>query len=105
MADLRPLSWPFGTTQLPGPVRLAADERREMKKRQAVIGWVVYKAAKPFAKRTMKRKAKAAVPARRSGSRFVPNTAAIVAALGAVGGALLFWRKKKSGDDGESSGS
>jgi LPXTG-motif cell wall-anchored protein len=70
-----------------------------MKKRQAVVGWLVYKAAKPIAKRTMKRKAKAAVPARRSGSRWMPNTAAIVAALSAVGGALLFWRKKKSGGD------
>lgn len=70
-----------------------------MNKRKALIGWLMYTAAKPIAKRTMKRKAKAAVPGTRSGSRFAPNTAAIVTAAGAVAGGLLFWRRKRS-DDG-----
>jgi hypothetical protein len=70
-----------------------------MNKRKALIGWLVYSAAKPIAKRAVKQKAKAAVPATRSGSRFVPNTAAILAGVGAVTGALLFWRKK-SDDSG-----
>lgn len=70
-----------------------------MNKRKALIGWLVYSAAKPIAKRAVKQKAKAAVPAKRSGSRFAPNTAAILAGVGAVAGALLFWRKK-SDDSG-----
>jgi hypothetical protein len=69
-----------------------------MNKRKALIGWIVYSVANPIAKRVVKRKAKAAVPARRSGSRFVPNTAGIVAALAAVGGAVFFWRKKSDGE-------
>jgi hypothetical protein len=74
-----------------------------MNKRKALIGWIVYSVAKPIAKRVVKRKAKAAVPARRSGSRFVPNTAGIVAALAAVGGAVFFWRKKSDGDESSES--
>ncbi len=60
-------------------------------KRNAVLGWAVWS----LGKRRAKRKAKAAVPAV-EGRR--PNKpAAILAGLGALGGALLFWRKKKSG--------
>ena len=46
-----------------------------------------------------RRKAKAAVPGTREGSR-APNTAAILAGVGTLAGALLFWRRRRS-DDGE----
>jgi hypothetical protein len=69
-----------------------------LNKRKAIIGWVVYTAAKPLAKRAMRTKAKNAVPGTRAGSRK-PNTAAIVAAVGAVLGGLMFWRKRRSGDE------
>ena len=45
----------------------------------------------------MKGKARQAVPGTVEGTKR-PNKGAIVAALAAVGGVLLFWRRK-SGDD------
>jgi membrane-associated phospholipid phosphatase len=72
-----------------------------LNKRKALIGWIVYTIAKPIAKRTVKTKAKAAVPGRRSGS-WVPNTAAIVAGAGAALGALAFWRKRRTDDESPS---
>jgi hypothetical protein len=69
-----------------------------LNRRKAMIGWMVYTAAKPIAKRVLARKAKGAVPGTREGSR-APNTAAIVAAAGAGLAALMFWRKRGSGDD------
>jgi hypothetical protein len=53
-------------------------------KRNAVIGWAVVK----LGKRTAKKKAHGAVPSRRTGG-------AAAGALGALGGALFFWRKKR----------
>jgi LPXTG-motif cell wall-anchored protein len=68
-----------------------------LNKRQAMIGWLVWVAAKPIAKQVMKRKARGAVPGTREGSR-APNKAAIVAGLGALAGALFFWRRRKAGN-------
>jgi LPXTG-motif cell wall-anchored protein len=67
-----------------------------LNKRKALIGWLVYTVGKPIAKRALKSKAKGAVPGTRPGSRR-PNLAAILAGLGALGGGLAFWRKRKSG--------
>jgi hypothetical protein len=64
-----------------------------LNKRKAMMGWLIYTAAKPIAKRVLKRKAKGAVPGTRSGSLKAPNTAAILAGLAAIGAALMFWRR------------
>jgi hypothetical protein len=61
-------------------------------RRNAVLGWAAWQIGKRFARR----KAKAAVPAIDLESKR-PNKAAMVAALAAIGGAVLFWRKR-SGD-------
>jgi hypothetical protein len=61
-------------------------------RRNAVMGWAVWQVGKRFAKR----KAKTAVPTIDSETKR-PNKPAVVAALAALGGLLLFWRKK--GDD------
>jgi hypothetical protein len=63
-------------------------------RRNAVLGWTVWQVGK----RVAKRKAKAVVPGVDAETRR-PNKPAIVAALAAVGGVLMFWRKKGS-DDG-----
>jgi hypothetical protein len=63
-------------------------------RRNAVFGWSVWQVTK----RVLKRKAKAAVPGTADDS-MRPNKGAIVSALAAAGGALWFWRKKKSSDD------
>jgi hypothetical protein len=72
-----------------------------MNRRKAIIGWLVYSAAKPIAKRFVQQKAKAVVPAHRSKSRIAAISAGAVAAAAAVGGALFFWRRKS--DAGEPS--
>jgi hypothetical protein len=61
-------------------------------RRNAVMGWAVWQVGKRFGKR----KAKTAVPTIDSETKR-PNKPAVVAALAALGGLLLFWRKK--GDD------
>jgi LPXTG-motif cell wall-anchored protein len=61
-------------------------------KRNAVLGWAVWQVSKIAAKR----KARAAVPGR-SGDSMRPNKGAIAAGLAAVGGAVFFWRKRRSG--------
>jgi hypothetical protein len=53
-------------------------------RRNAVVGWVVLK----LGKRAAKKKAQAAVPDARTGG-------AVAGSLAALGGALLFWRKKR----------
>lgn len=63
-----------------------------MNRRNAVLGWAVWR----IGKRVAKRKAKDAVPSIDTESKR-PNKSAIAAALAAVGGLLLFRRKK--GDD------
>ena len=61
-------------------------------RRNAVLGWLAWSAAK----RMGKRKAKQAVPTIDPESKR-PNKPALLAGLAALGGALLFWRKR--GDD------
>jgi hypothetical protein len=57
-------------------------------RRNAFLGWGVWK----LAKRLGKRKAKAAVPG--PGEHAGLNKGAIASMVAAVGGALWFWRKK-----------
>ncbi|MBA3735159.1 MAG: hypothetical protein H0W90_08180 [Actinobacteria bacterium] len=57
-------------------------------RRNAVLGWGVWKIAKRFGKQ----KAKAAVPG--PGDHAGLNKGALASLVAAVGGALWFWRKK-----------
>jgi hypothetical protein len=57
-------------------------------RRNAVLGWGVWKLAKRFGKQ----KAKAVVPG--PGEHAGLNKGAIASMAAAVGGALWFWRKK-----------
>ena len=66
-----------------------------LNKRNAVLGW----AAWTVGKNVMKVKARTAVPGRANDS-MRPNKGALAAGLLAVGGAVLFWRRKR--DDEES---
>ena len=63
-----------------------------LNKRNAVLGWGVWQVGKAAAKR----KAKQAVQPNEKGR----SKGKIVAALAAVGGALVFWRRRRA--DGES---
>lgn len=59
-------------------------------KRNALVGWIVLK----LGKRAAKKKAQGAVPG--------PRTGGVAAgAVAAIGGVLLFWRKKRGGAAGE----
>ena len=69
-----------------------------LNRRKAMIGWLVYTAAKPLAKRAVKSKAKAVVPGAKTGSRM-PNVAAVLAGAGALLGGLAFWRRRRSKGD------
>jgi hypothetical protein len=53
-------------------------------KRNAVVGWIAVKVGK----RVVKKKAQDAVPGKRTGG-------AVAGALAALGGMLLFWRRKR----------
>jgi hypothetical protein len=57
-------------------------------RRNAVLGWSVWKVAKRFGKQ----KARAAVPG--TGEHAGLNKGAIASMLAAAGGVLWFWRKK-----------
>jgi hypothetical protein len=59
-------------------------------RRNAVLGWTVW----AFAKRALKRKAKAAVPGTVEGSHKPNRSATVLSALAAILGALWFWRHK-----------
>jgi hypothetical protein len=65
-------------------------------KRNAVLGWTVWKVGK----RVAKRKAKGAVPGRVDDS-MRPNKSAIATALATLGGVFWFWRRRR--DDTTSS--
>ena len=66
-----------------------------MNRRNAVLGWGVWKVGKKFARR----KAKAAVPG--SGEHAGLNKSALAGIAAAVSGALFFWRKKSGGPGSE----
>ena len=65
-----------------------------LNRRNAVIGWMAWKAGKRFAKR----KGRAVVPSVDTETKRPNRVAAVVAVAAAVGGAVLFWRNR-SGDD------
>ena len=63
-------------------------------RRNAVLGWTVWQVGK----RVAKNKAKGALPTVDREKRR-PNKPAIFAGLMAVGGVLMFWRKKSSDEE------
>jgi hypothetical protein len=67
-----------------------------LNRRNAVLGWAVWKIASNVAKT----KAKRAVPARDQGKRgWLKRTAVVgLGFAGATGAALVFWRKKNDDD-------
>jgi hypothetical protein len=67
-----------------------------LNRRNAVLGWGTWK----IAKRVLRKKARDAVPGTVEGSKR-PNKGAIVSALAAAGGALLFWRKRSKSETPE----
>jgi hypothetical protein len=62
-------------------------------RRNAVLGWTVWKVGK----RAAKKKARDAVPG--TGTHAGLNKSAIASIVAAIGGALLFWRKKSNGPE------
>jgi hypothetical protein len=64
-------------------------------RRNAVLGWTVWKVGK----RAAKKKARDAVPG--SGTHAGLNKSAIASILATIGGVLFFWRKKSNGTSGE----
>jgi len=67
-----------------------------LSKRKALIGYGVYTAAKPFARRALRRKAEAVTPSKKR-TGIIAGSLAAAAAVGAAVGGLLFWRKRRSG--------
>jgi hypothetical protein len=64
-----------------------------LNKRNAVLGWTAWQVGK----RVMKRKARDAVPGRVDDT-MRPNKSAIAALLATIGGALVFWRKRRESE-------
>jgi hypothetical protein len=64
-------------------------------RRNAVLGWTVWKVGK----RAAKKKARDVVPG--SGTHAGMNKSAIASILATIGGVLFFWRKKSNGQSGE----
>ena len=60
-------------------------------RRNAVIGWGVWK----IGKRVMAKKAKGAAPSVEGGR---PNKSLLAVALAGLAGALTFWRKRSGGE-------
>jgi hypothetical protein len=67
-----------------------------LKKRNAVLGWAVWK----LGKRAVRRKARSAVPGTGRGGGGQAK-AAVLAALAALGGVLFFWRRRSGRDETE----
>lgn len=61
-------------------------------RRNAVLGWGVWKVGK----RVAKRKAKGAAPSVEGGR---PNTSLVAMTVAGAAGALTFWRKRRGGDE------
>ena len=61
-----------------------------LNRRNAMLGWLVWQTGKQLAKR----KARNAVPAIDREAKRPNRAAMILGAMVAVGGALLFWRKR-----------
>ena len=62
-------------------------------RRNAVLGWAVWNVGK----RVAKKKARGAVPSVDTETKRPNAAATVLAALAAVGGALMFWRKRGDG--------
>jgi len=60
-------------------------------RRNAVLGWSVWK----LGKRAGKKKAKGAAPSVEGGK---PNKSAIAIALAGIAGSLMFWRRRNSSE-------
>jgi hypothetical protein len=60
-------------------------------RRNAVLGWGVWKVGK----RVLKRKAKSATPSVEGGR---PNKSLLAVSVAGLMGALTFWRKKRGGE-------
>jgi hypothetical protein len=73
-----------------------------LNRRKAMIGWLVYSAAKPLAKYAVAKKAKQVATDSSTRTRSgAAKVATRVAALAAVAGGILFWRSRSDkGDDG-----
>ena len=65
-------------------------------RRNAFLGWLAWSVGK----RVIRRKARAAVPSIDTDAKRPNKPAVLLAALAAVGGALLFWRSRGGDDDG-----
>ena len=65
-------------------------------RRNAILGWGVWKLGKRFAKR----KAKGATPSVESGR---PNKSMLAVGLAGLAGALTFWRKRRGRGDSSDS--
>jgi hypothetical protein len=61
-------------------------------RRNAVLGWGVWKVGK----RVAKRKARSAAPSVEGGR---PNKSLLAVSLAGVAGALTFWRRRRSADE------
>ena len=61
-----------------------------LNRRNAILGWLFWQTTKQLAKR----KARKAVPAIDREAKRPNRSALVLGALVAVGGALLFWRKR-----------
>jgi Putative zinc-finger len=82
------------------PGSLAREERRPMAimtRRNAVIGWAAWRVGKKVARR----KAKNAVPNIDPESRRPNKPAALAAAVAALVGGLVFWRRTRGGEGSE----
>ncbi len=62
-----------------------------LNRRNAVLGWGVWK----LGKRAAKRKAKGAAPSVEGGR---PNKSLLAVTLAGLAGALTFWRKRRGGE-------
>jgi hypothetical protein len=65
-------------------------------RRNAVLGWLAWTAGK----RVMRRKAKDAVPGIDPATKRPNKGAMVLSGLAAAGGAIMFWRRLRSGDTG-----
>ena len=68
-----------------------------LNRRNAVLGWMAWKAGKRMAKR----KARTAGPSVDTETKRPNRAAAVLAVAAAVGGALLFWRKRSEDEGSE----
>jgi hypothetical protein len=64
-------------------------------RRNAVLGWTAW----VFAKRALKKKAKAAVPGTVEGTKRPNRSATLLSAIAAFIGVLWFWRRREGDPD------